>query len=68
LPVTLSVVEGTYDIVYQHVRGSGLPVNTDAIVATNVVIDSTSPSQSIDIRSVAITPEFTLNGSAFPQV
>ncbi len=67
LPVTLSVVEGTYDIVYQHVRGSGLPVNTDAIVATNVVIDSTSPSQSIDIRSVAITPEFTLNGSAFPQ-
>jgi hypothetical protein len=67
LPVTLSVIEGTYDIVYQHVRGSGLPVNTDAIVASNVVIDSTNPSQNIDIRSVAITPGFTLDGAAFPQ-
>jgi len=67
LPVTLSVIEGTYDIVYQHVWGSGLPVNTDAIVASNVVIDSTNPSQNIDIRSVAITPGFTLDGAAFPQ-
>ncbi|MCF6257749.1 MAG: hypothetical protein L3J98_02380 [Gammaproteobacteria bacterium] len=67
LPVTQSVIEGTYDIVYQHVRGSGLPVNTDAIVASNVVIDSINPSQNVDIRSVAITPGFTLDGSAFPQ-
>ena len=67
LPVTLSVIEGTYDIVYQHVRGDALPVNTDAIVASNVVIDSTNPSQNVDIRSVAITPGFTLDGSAFPQ-
>jgi len=67
LPVTLLVIEGTYDVVYQHVQGSDLPVNTDAVVASNVVIDSANPSQNIDIRSVAITPGFTLDGSAFPQ-
>ncbi|NOX92742.1 MAG: hypothetical protein GXP18_09930 [Gammaproteobacteria bacterium] len=65
LPVTLLVVEGTYDIVYQHVQGNDLPVNTDAIVASNVIIDGTS--LSIDIASVAITPSFTLDGTAFPQ-
>jgi len=67
LPVTLLVIEGVYDVVYQHVQGSDLPVNTDAVVASNVVIDSTNSSQNIDIRSVAITPEFTLDGFAFPQ-
>jgi len=67
LPVTLLVIEGTYDIVYQHVQGNDLPVNTDAVVASNIVIDSANSSQNIDIRSVAITPGFTLDGAAFPQ-
>ncbi len=67
LPVTLSVVEGTYDIVYQHVRGDALPVNTDAVVASNIIIDDTSLSVTIDIDSVVITPSFSLDGSVFPQ-
>jgi len=67
LPLTLTVAEGTYDIVYQHVQGNALPVNTDAVVARNVVIGATNSSETINIESVAITPSFTLDGSAFPE-
>jgi len=67
LPVTLSVIEGTYDIVYQHVRGDALPINTDAVVASNVIIDDTNLSVTTDIASVVITPSFSLDGSVFPQ-
>ncbi len=67
LPVTLSVVEGTYDIVYQHVRGDALPINTDAVVASNIIIDNTNLSATIDIDSVAITPSFSLDDGVFPQ-
>ncbi len=67
LPVTLTVIEGTYDVVYQHVQGNALPVNADAIVARNIVIDATNLSETINIESVAITPSFTLDGSFFPE-
>jgi len=67
LPVTLSVIKGTYDIVYQHVQGSELPVNTDAVVASSVTIDDENRSATVDIDSVAITPSFTLDDSNFPQ-
>ncbi|MBN4079463.1 hypothetical protein JYT26_02360 [Beggiatoa alba] len=67
LPITLSVVEGIYDIIYQHVQGDALPVNTDAILVSNIVIDDANPSQTIDIITVAITPFFILDGNAFPE-
>jgi hypothetical protein len=67
------VVEGTYDIVYQHMQGDQLPQNTDAVIAAGVVIGSAGVgSVTLDIESVAITPAFTLdtgdgNGAlAFP--
>ena len=67
LPVSLLVVEGTYDIVYQYVQGNALPINTDAVVARNVVIGAANSSVTINIESVAITPSFTLDGDAFPE-
>jgi hypothetical protein len=67
LPLTLFVVEGTYDIVYHHVQGDALPINSDAVIASDVLIDGVNNSQTIDISSVAVTPAFTLNGSPFPQ-
>lgn len=66
LPVTLFVVEGTYDIVYHHVQGDALPINSDAVIASNVLIDGANNSQNIDISSVAITPAFSLDGNNFP--
>ncbi len=67
LPITQMVVEGTYDIVYQHVQGDQLPVNTDAVIAKGVVIGTSGVSSvSLDIQSVAITPAFTLDGVSFP--
>jgi len=67
LPVTLLIVEGVYDIVYQHIQGDGLPVNTDAVVASNITIDDANLSVTIDVESVTVTPSFTLEGSVFPQ-
>jgi hypothetical protein len=66
LPIDQIVVAGTYDIVYRHVRGDQLPVNSDAVIAAGVVIDADGRSVSLDIASVAITPAFTLDGGAFP--
>ncbi len=67
LPVSVFVAEGTYDIVYQHVQGNQLPVNTDAVIAKGVLIGSSGASSiNVDIASVAITPAFSLDGNAFP--
>lgn len=61
------VTDGTYDVVYKHVKGNQLPVNTDAVIASSVLIGSGGVSNvTIDIESVAITPSFTLDGGAFP--
>lgn len=67
LPLTVSVVEGDYDIVYRHVQGDQLPINTDAVVMAAVTIDSGGSAQDIAMTSVAITPSFTLDDGAFPE-
>ena len=66
LPLTVSVIEGDYDIVYRHVQGDLLPINTDATVMSAVTIDSGNSVQNIAMTSVEITPSFTLDGGAFP--
>ena len=67
LPVTVLVLEGTYDIVYRHREGDALPINTDAVIASNVLIDAANPAQNINIGSVEVVPTFSLNGADFPQ-
>ena len=66
MPITQRVVTGTYDVVYRHKQGNQLPVNTDAVVASGVVVSGAGASVSIDIESVAITPTFSLDGNNFP--
>ena len=66
LPLTVSVIEGDYDIVYRHVQGDLLPINTDAVVMAGITIDSGSSMQDLAMTSVVITPSFTLDGGAFP--
>lgn len=67
LPTTQFVIDGTYDVIYQHVQGDQLPVNSEAVIAAGVAIGSAGKSSlNLNIESVAITPAFTLDGNAFP--
>ncbi|MDT8385431.1 MAG: hypothetical protein RRB22_13570 [Gammaproteobacteria bacterium] len=72
LPLTVSVIEGSYDIIYRHVQGDQLPLNRDVVVASDVLIGTPGTNggvAALDIAmtSVVISPSFTLNGSAFAQ-
>jgi len=62
---TLAVVPGTYDIIYTHQQGAEVPLNKNAVVAAGVTIDA-DQVLDIDVASVSIRPQFTLNGAAFP--
>ncbi len=61
----LSIVSGTYDVVYSHEDGATVPQNHRATVATEV--DLTSNAQiNLDISGFNLTGAITLNGAAFP--
>lgn len=59
------VIEGIYDVVYQHREGETVPTNQDAILATGVPVNGASPSVSVDVPTATITPSFLQNGGAF---
>jgi hypothetical protein len=60
------VIPGTYDIVYSHVAGTSVPMNDEAVVAGDVLIDATHTAPTLDVQSALVTPAFTHNGAAFP--
>jgi hypothetical protein len=60
------VIPGTYDIVYSHVAGTSVPMNDEAVVAADVLIDATQTAPTLDVQSALLTPEFTHNGGGFP--
>lgn len=66
LPFTVKVIEGNYDIVYSYVDGTDVPVNMEAVVASNIDINTANPAQSLDILTALITPQYSLDGGAFP--
>jgi hypothetical protein len=66
LPFNVSVIEGTYDIAYQHETGSSVPANTRGVIAADQLIDNANPAVNIDIHTALITPQYTHNGVAFP--
>jgi len=66
-PAPPFVIVGTYDIVYQHVQGDLLPINRDAVLMGDVLIDASNQSQAPDITSVSITPTFSLDASPFQE-
>ncbi len=66
LPLNVNVIEGTYDVVYAHETGTAVPLNTEASIAGNQVINAANPAANLDIQSALITPQITLDGNAFP--
>jgi len=66
LPFDRRVAYGTYDIVYAHQNGASVPSNPDAVLMSGITIDTITSDQSVDVSSVAITPQYSLNGGSFP--
>ncbi|HEY5908845.1 MAG TPA: hypothetical protein VIZ31_12440, partial [Vicinamibacteria bacterium] len=62
------VVPGRYDIVYEHLAGSGniMPSNPRATLARGWRV-AAQPSRSIDIPAGTYEASFLLNGEAFPE-
>ena len=64
-PDPVRIVQGTYDVLYQHETGDSVPLNVDGLVQTTGLINS---DQDLPIAVIAwlVTPSFKLNGGAFP--
>jgi hypothetical protein len=64
-PDSVRIVQGTYDVLYQHETGDSVPQNVDGLVQTTGLINS---DQNLPIAVIAwlVTPSFKLNGGAFP--
>jgi len=62
----VSVMPGTYDVVYRHFQGALVPANEYAVVMSNVVVIG-NMRLDIDIDSVDVRTSFLHNGSPFPQ-
>jgi len=62
-PVT--IVAGTYDVLYTHRNGSDVPQNENKEIVNAVLLDSTQGLE-IDVSTVSVKGVFTLNGEPFP--
>ena len=64
-PDPVRIVQGTYDVLYQHETGDSVPQNVDGLVQATGLINS---DQDLTIAVIAgsVAPSFTLNGGAFP--
>ena len=59
------IIPGVYDVIYAYTQGSEIPQNKDAAIKATVDIQ-TDQALDINVPSVVITPNFTLNGQPFP--
>lgn len=62
----VSVLPGTYDVIYEHAQGSQVPANQRATVMSDVVVTGNLPLV-VDVSAVDARTSFTHNGSPFPQ-
>jgi hypothetical protein len=60
------IISGVYDVIYAHTQGSEIPQNKDAIVMSDVNINS-SQALAIDVLAVTLTSSYTMNGDPFPE-
>jgi len=60
------IIPGVYDVVYAHIQGSGIPQNKDAIVMSDVSINS-SRALAIDVPAVSLRSVYSMNGDPFPE-
>ncbi len=63
---TTVIIPGVYDVMYAHTQGSEIPQNKDAIVISDVSIDS-SQALPVDVPAVTLTSSYSTNGESFPE-
>ena len=61
----VAIVAGTYDVIYTHRNGSDVPQNKNKEIVSAVPLNSTQVLE-IDVSTVSVRGEFTLNGESFP--
>lgn len=65
-PAPVRIVQGSYDVLFQHETGNGVPQNVNSPVQANVLLNS-NQALPIAVTSVIVSPSFTLNGGgSFP--
>lgn len=65
LEFEVMVVNGSYPVLYQHIQGDSIAFNSEELLSQLFVVDGDA-IQDINIDSVTVRANFTLNGSAFP--
>jgi len=61
------ILPGTYNVLYSHQNGNGVPQNKDAIVMSEVNISSSSRALAIDVPAVTLRSAYAMNGDPFSE-
>ena len=61
----ISIVAGTYDVIYVHRNGSDVPQHKSKEVLSAMLLKSTQ-SLKVDVSTVSVRAVFSLNGEPFP--
>ncbi len=64
-PGSISVIADTYDVEYRHQEGSSIPVNKGTVVVSGLDL-TTGGAINVDVTSLTLDINATLNGQAFP--
>lgn len=65
LTFEVMIVNGTYQLIYDHQQGPQLPSNTAAVISSNFEVTSDN-AQNIDLTTATVRTSFTLNNGPFP--
>ncbi len=66
-PTNLIIIDGEYDIVYDHVDGETIPQNEYAVLPGSVVVDEANEAVNVDVDSITVQGSFMLDGAEFSQ-
>ncbi len=61
----IMLVNSTYDSIYEHSNGGGVPVNELGIIQTDIVVDADA-GVNVDVPLASVSAQFLLNGGSFP--
>jgi hypothetical protein len=64
-PPNLMMVDGEYDVVYNHVDGSTVPQNNSSVLPGSIVVDEANEAADIDVNAVTVEGAFSLDGGDF---
>jgi hypothetical protein len=64
-PPNLMMVEGEYDVVYNHVDGSTVPQNKGSVLSDSIIVDEADVAADIDVDAITVEGAFSLDGGDF---